>query len=156
MNFILFWIPRIGNYIMVMGIFYQLVPQTLVIGMQLLSIWVKKLFYYPGTGYGLLDVVFRQIEIVLKDSTAFFILMNCLDVCVQCQPTYFANDCAVVDEGFLHVSIFDNVQVKEAAIQKAITARWLLPDINFQRGQDTLITVHLIFIPDGVASFYYF
>ena len=43
-------------------------------------------------------------------------------------------------------SFFDNVQVKEAAIQEAITARWLLPDINFQRGQDTLITVHVIFI----------
>ena len=26
--------------------------------------------------------LWTQIEIVLKDSTAFFILMNCLDVCV--------------------------------------------------------------------------
>lgn len=36
-------------------------------------------------------------------------LLRCLRLVSTNICTYFANDCAVVDEGFLHVSIFDNV-----------------------------------------------
>ena len=42
----------------------------------------KEIILLPRNRLWTLDVVFCQIEIVLKDSTAFFILMNCLDVCV--------------------------------------------------------------------------
>ena len=82
MNFILFWIPRIGNYIMVMGIF--LLVGSLDFGNRYVVIKYlgKEIILLPRNRLWTLDVVFRQIEIVLKYSTAFFILMNCLDVCV--------------------------------------------------------------------------